>query len=256
MNELTMLNFEGKEVRHIMLGAELWWVATDVCDILTIQNVSQALNGLDGDENLLYTLHISGQNRAVKLVNESGLYSLILKSNKPDAKRFRKWITSEVLPSIRKTGQYNVKAITKIDLAKMLIESEEQRIVAESRVKKLESKVKSDKPKLREWEAFLDSNGNCTIGGLAKIIGIKGFGQNSLFKYLRDNRVFHYSNGVNYPNQCYINNGMFILKQHSYRDTSGNEEFKPQILATPKGQKFVYELIMNKYIPAQKLIRG
>ena len=96
-NDLTTVEIDGK----------IWFVAPDVCTLLDIQNVTQALLSLDDDEKLPYVLHRSGQKRSVNLVNESGLYSLIFKSKKESAKKFRKWVTSEVLPTIRKTGSYN-----------------------------------------------------------------------------------------------------------------------------------------------------
>lgn len=99
--------FGGKEVRIITLEGIPWFVAKDVCEILEIQNNSQAVESLDEDEKLTYTMYISGQNRPVKIINESGLYSLVLTSRKPEAKSFKKWVTSEVLPSIRKTGSYS-----------------------------------------------------------------------------------------------------------------------------------------------------
>ena len=95
------------KVRVVLKDGEPRFVGRDVCDVVEIKNVSQALNSLDVDEKLIYTLHISGQNRDVWTINESGLYSLILRSKKPEAKKFKKWVTSEVLPSIRKHGVYS-----------------------------------------------------------------------------------------------------------------------------------------------------
>ncbi|HOV13645.1 MAG TPA: Bro-N domain-containing protein [Spirochaetota bacterium] len=131
MNELTVFNFNGEEVRTVIVNDKPYFVAKDVCDILDIQNVSQAINGnqesgatgLDEDEKLTYKIYISGQNRDVLLVNESGVYSLIFKSNKPEAKVFKKWVTSEVLPSIRKTGKYEKepeKDVEKKDLINVI----------------------------------------------------------------------------------------------------------------------------------------
>ena len=108
--------FNGREVRVIVRNGVEWFVARDVCDILEIQNVSQAIHGLDNDEKadicITYTSS-SGtkQSRNVITVNESGLYALIFKSRKEEAKAFRKWVTSEVLPSIRKTGKYDTRDI-------------------------------------------------------------------------------------------------------------------------------------------------
>jgi prophage antirepressor-like protein len=87
-------------------NGEPWFIAKDVCDVLGLADVSMSLKKLDEDEKLIQKLFVSGQYRNVWLINESGLYSLILRSNKPEAKKFRKWVTSEVLPAIRKHGMY------------------------------------------------------------------------------------------------------------------------------------------------------
>lgn len=95
-----------QEVRSFLLNQEPWFVAKDVCSILGISNSRQALSKLDDDEKLVSEVLTSGQRRKMNVVNESGLYALIIRSNKPEAKAFRKWVTSEVLPSIRKKGYY------------------------------------------------------------------------------------------------------------------------------------------------------
>ena len=97
-----------QRIRTLNIGGSVWFVASDVCSALGISNVSQAVSGLDDDEKLVYVLHISGQDREVLTISESGLYGLILRSRKPEAKRFRKWITSEAIPQIRKTGNYSL----------------------------------------------------------------------------------------------------------------------------------------------------
>lgn len=107
MSELSVFNFDSYTVRTVLGQAgEPWFVAADVCDALGLGDTSKACSRLDDDEKLIRTMFVSGQNREVLTINESGLYSLILTSRKPEAKRFKKWVTSEVLPSIRKTGQY------------------------------------------------------------------------------------------------------------------------------------------------------
>lgn len=98
--------FESHEVRALTIDGEPWFVARDVCDILELNNVTEALRGLDDDELTSEILKSGGQEREMKLISESGLYTLIIRSNKPQAKPFRKWVTAEVLPSIRKTGGY------------------------------------------------------------------------------------------------------------------------------------------------------
>jgi len=104
MQQLQVFNFESNQVRTVLKDGELWFVAADVCQVLNIGNPSMAVARLEEDEVTLS--QIEGSHRATNIINESGLYSLILRSDKPEAKRFKKWVTSEVLPSIRKTGSY------------------------------------------------------------------------------------------------------------------------------------------------------
>lgn len=110
MNDVSIFKYETKEVRTVEVEGEILWVAKDVCEVLEIQNHRQAVKQLDEDESMGYVLHTPSRgSQEMLVVNESGLYSLILRSNKPEAKKFKKWITSEVLPSIRKTGRYEVE---------------------------------------------------------------------------------------------------------------------------------------------------
>lgn len=128
MNDVRLFEFEEKEVRVQMIDDAPWWVAKDVCDVLGLSNAREAMTRIDDDEKS--TVRISDGGPEVNIINESGLYSLILGSNKPEAKKFKKWITAEVLPSIRKTGGYlvgsgeNGSAITNelVKQNKMIIE--------------------------------------------------------------------------------------------------------------------------------------
>lgn len=105
MNEVTVFNFNGQsQVRTVVRDGEPWFVAKDICDILELTNPTVAIESLDDDERSKYSLGRQGE---TNIVNESGLYALVFKSRKPEAKAFRKWVTSEVLPAIRKTGQYS-----------------------------------------------------------------------------------------------------------------------------------------------------
>lgn len=101
-------NSNNQNVHIELINNEPWFIAKDVCDILELDNVTKALYPLDDDEKLTLPVVRSGQTREMNFVNESGLYSLIFQSRKPEAKKFKKWVTSEVLPSIRKTGGYNM----------------------------------------------------------------------------------------------------------------------------------------------------
>ena len=107
MNTLANFEFKGASIRSITQDGNPWFVAKDVCDALGIKNPTQAVRGLDEDERAM--LNIGRQGEAT-IISESGLYELIGKSNKPQAKEFRRWVRKEVLPAIRKTGEYSPKA--------------------------------------------------------------------------------------------------------------------------------------------------
>ena len=108
MNEVTVFKFNGQnQVRTILREGEPWFVAKDVCEILELEKIDSAIRELDDDEKGTHTMSTLGGNQRMSIVSESGLYALVFKSRKHKAKAFRKWVTSEVLPTIRKTGQYS-----------------------------------------------------------------------------------------------------------------------------------------------------
>lgn len=185
MNDLKLFNYESKQVRTVIINSEPWWVAKDVCDILEIQNVTQALQNLDEDERSMFNI---GRQGAVNIVNESGLYSLVIQSRKPEAKKFKKWITSEVLPSIRKTGSYQHKE--KNDLEIILLGYE-----------KLMEKVKVLTPKAEVYDAFLSSDEAVDMSIAAKQIFGDEIGRNRLMKMLRESGIFLINNT---PRQEYM----------------------------------------------------
>ena len=109
MSELQIFEFENNQVRTVMIHSNVWFVGKDVCDVLEIKNSSDALYSLDDEDKDGVGLTDSiGRTQTMTVINESGLYNLIFKSRKPEAKQFKRWITSEVIPQIRKTGSYSV----------------------------------------------------------------------------------------------------------------------------------------------------
>lgn len=107
MNAMQVFNYEGNEVRTIMKDNEPWWVLADVCRVLDIQNNRNAARRLDDDEKGVHPMDTLGGGQKMTIINESGLYKVILRSDKPEAKKFTRWVTHEVLPAIRKTGSYS-----------------------------------------------------------------------------------------------------------------------------------------------------
>lgn len=132
-----------------------WWIAKEVCNVLDIKDVSDTMKRLDEDEKLIRVLPVSGQNREIWLVNEAGLYTLIIRSNKPDAKKFKRWITHEVLPSIRKTGKYEVGNMSELDLiirsAEALKSVQQRQNEHEKRLEYLEAKTHQNSGHTGYW---------------------------------------------------------------------------------------------------------
>ncbi|WP_220140246.1 BRO-N domain-containing protein [Kitasatospora acidiphila] len=109
-NPVIPFDFEGQEVRVVKVDGEPWWVAADVCAVLEIRNSRDALKNLDDDETGVETIYTSGGPQRLSIINEPGLYSLVLRSRKPQARAFRRWLTHEVIPAIRRTGRYAPEA--------------------------------------------------------------------------------------------------------------------------------------------------
>ena len=113
---IQKFQFETLPLNVIDKAGEPWFIAKEVCEILEISNTSKAVEGLDEDElTKSYTIDSLGRNQEVLIISESGLYTLIIRSNKPKAKEFRKWVTGVVLPSIRKTGGYALQEVNHIE---------------------------------------------------------------------------------------------------------------------------------------------
>jgi len=129
MNDLTIFNYGDREVRTVIKNGEPWWVLIDVCDICSLKNPSSVADRLDDDERAKFDLgrsSVTGGGGQTNIINESGLYNVILRSDKPEAKKFKRWVTHDVLPSIRRTGSYSVKQPT-----------EYQRLMAETRIENI-----------------------------------------------------------------------------------------------------------------------
>lgn len=194
-NDVQVFGYEGKAVRTVLRGGdrawEPWFVAADVCGVLELTDGRTSVNQLDEDER--HTMPVTdsmGRKQEMTVINESGLYSLILRSRKPEARKFKKWVTAEVLPSIRKHGGYLTPSMveeallspdTIIRLATALKQEREQR-------KALAAKVEEDKPKVLFAEGVSGSSTSILVGDLAKILHQNGLetGQNRLFQTLRD----------------------------------------------------------------------
>jgi len=168
MNKLSVFDFKGQDVRIITQDGEPWFVAKDLCEVLEISNPSQALTRLDEEEKNTIILNEGNRgNPSTAVVSESGMYALVLSSRKPEAKPFRKWVTSEVLPSIRKTGSYAIQKTTGDALVEMALAYREQ----ERRLAQVEETVTRHNAEL---DRISHPDGHYyTILGYANILGIQ-----------------------------------------------------------------------------------
>ena len=176
---ITVFNFEENNIRFVGTPDNPWWVAVDICAAVKVKNPSQAIDRLDDDERSM--LNIGRQGEAW-CINESGLYSLILTSRKPEARRFKKWVTSEVLPSIRKTGQFMIAtppepqpALTQIQilaaLAQQMAEQEQRILEQEQRQKEVLARLEAVEV---EQDRYLAPCGHkYSIMGFAKLQGVE-----------------------------------------------------------------------------------
>lgn len=248
MNNLQLFEFENQKVRTLKIDDEPYFVGKDVADILGYKNGSRDINNhVDDEDKLKYQISTAGQKREQTLVNESGLYSLILSSKMPNAKRFKHWVTSEVLPTIRKHGAYmtDQKAFdvvhNKNGLADLLQQAADQ-------LKQKDIQIAEMKPKALFADAITASETSILVGEMAKILKNGGVntGQNRFFKWLRENGYLIKRKGTDYnmPTQKSMNLKLFEIKERTIVD--GNST---RIVKTPKitgiGQQYFTNLFLS-----------
>ena len=246
---LQVFNFEQKDVRVVMKDGEPWWVAKDVCDVLELSNPTMALEGLDEDERAKFCL---GRQGDANIITESGLYTLVMRSNKPEAKRFRKWVTSEVLPTIRKHGAYMTPAKleeallnpdTLIRLAQTLKEEREKRAV-------LEAQAEVDRPKVLFANSVTASKTSILVGDLAKLLRQNGvqIGQNRLFQWLRENGYLIKRKGdsFNMPTQSAMESGLFEVLERTHSNPDGSIRITKTPKVTGRGQMFFINVFLKE----------
>ena len=250
-------NNEFGEVRTTVLDDEPYFSLNDVCRILEIanpRNVKARLNGdgvhsMDGVDSL-------GRRTDVTMINESNLYKLIFQSRKPEAERFADWVTSEVLPAIRKHGAYMTDGVIErtltdpdylIMLATNLKEEKAKRALAEAQNEK-------NKPKVLFADTVSASKRSCLMGELAKMISQEAIRQGKLDKKIGQNKLFAWmrNNGYlckggerrNQPKQSYVEQGLFEIKKGTRLDGQGNNVVTSTTKITGKGQIY----FVNKFL--------
>jgi anti-repressor protein len=246
MNEIQKIfNYQGTQLRTVVLNNEPWFVAKDVCEILEIKNPTDALKRLDSDERARFNL---GRQGKTNIVNEPGLYTLILGSRKPEAKQFKRWITHEVIPSIRKHGAYmtpeKIEEVllnpdTIIKLATNLKEEQRKRIAAEKQ-------IEQQKPLVNFAETCMASDKSLLVREVAKLISKQGIlmGERRLFQKLRDWKLI--LPNKNEPYQEYIDRGYFEISQGVKETNKGSFTWLTMRI-TPKGQMYIINRLKKEH---------
>lgn len=233
-NEMQKFDFKGAALRTLTDGAgEPWFVAKDVCDILEISNPSDALKRLDDDERSRFNLGRQGE---TNIVNEAGLYVLVLGSRKPEAHEFKRWVTHEVLPQIRRTGGYIPTSES---------DSDEDIMAKDAQIRVLE-------PKARFADAVAASDGTCLVGELAKMLRQNGMdiGQNRLFRLLQaDGYLGKSGSNRNVPTQRAIDLGLFRIKETTVTHADGHTTVSRTPKVTGKGQRYFIDRYWGRTQP-------
>ncbi|WP_251844264.1 phage antirepressor KilAC domain-containing protein [Enterococcus durans] len=247
MNTPQIFNFEQNEVRTILVNDEPYFVGKDVAEILGYERADNAVrNHVDEEDKLMHRISASGQNRNMTIINESGLYSLILKSKLPSAKKFKRWVTSEVLPAIRKHGTYltDEKAYdithNPDSLADLLLQAGEQ-------LKQKELIIQEMQPKAIFADAVQGSVNSCLVKDLATILKQRGvnIGQNRLFEWLRENGYLcKEGRRKNQPTQRSMDLKIMDVREHIRTNSHGELVTKFTPLITGKGQQY----FVNKFL--------
>lgn len=258
-NEIQKFDFKGASLRTLTDEAgEPWFVAKDVCDILELTNPAVALQSLDDDEktNLSNSYVWSEPGRRPLIISEPGLYRLVMRSRKPEAKEFQRWVTHEVLPQIRKTGGYipttdaddDMTILAKAVMIGKRTMEQQQRKIAEQ-----QTRIDELQPKARFADAVAASDGTCLVGELAKMLRQNGMdiGQNRLFRLLQaDGYLGKSGSNRNVPTQRAMDLGLFRIKETTVTHADGHTTVSRTPKVTGKGQRYFIDRYWGRTQPS------
>ena len=243
MNDLQLFNNpEFGAVRAVEVDGEPWFVGKDVAQALGYNDTDQALRKhVDDEDKLTRRFDGSGQERSMTTINESGLYSLVLSSKLPGAKKFKRWVTAEVLPTIRKTGGYQLPKDYPSAL-RALADTAEKLLAAET-------ENEANRPKVLFADAVSTAKTSILVGELAKLLKQNGvdIGQNRLFGWLRENGFLIRRNGTdfNMPTQKSMDLGLFEIKETVVSHADGHTSVNKTPKVTGKGQQYFVQRFLG-----------
>lgn len=253
MGELHIFNnAEFGQIRTVTKDNEPWFVASDIAKALGYRMASDLVRRIDDDDKGTHIMSTQGGEQAMLIINESGFYSSILNSKLESAKRFKHWVTSEVLPSIRKSGGYIAGQEQMSDaelMAKALLVAQKQIEQRNAIIEQQKAKIEADKPKTIFADAVSTSKTSILVGDLAKLICQNGYqiGQKRLFEWLRNNGYLIKSgNSYNMPMQRYVEQGLFEVKESSVQNPDGSVRITKTTKVTGKGQIYFVNKFLRK----------
>lgn len=256
-NEIRKFDFKGASLRTLTDEAgEPWFVLKDCMSILDLGNPTETVKMFDKDEfSTTEVIDSIGRRQQTYIISEPGLYRLVMRSRKPEAKEFQRWVTHEVLPQIRKTGGYIPASDTDSDedimaravlVAQKTIERKNQQLQAK------DEQIKVLEPKARFADAVAASDGTCLVGELAKMLRQNGMdiGQNRLFRLLQaDGYLGKSGSNRNVPTQRAMDLGLFRIKETTVTHADGHTTVSRTPKVTGKGQRYFIDRYWGRTQP-------
>lgn len=247
-NEIKIFeNEEFGKVRTVIMDGEPWFVLADICKILEISNSRMVAGRLDAEELMSVKLTSGGQRREMTAVSESGLYAVILRSDKPQAKPFRKWVTTEVLPTIRRTGGYVANEDMFIENYLPFLDEPYQGLfrLQMMAINKLNERIRHDQPLVEFANQVSNTDNLIDMNAMAKLAIEENIpiGRNRLFRWLRENEILM---SDNLPYQKYIERGYFAVKESVFETGSMTKTYQ-QTFVTGKGQSYIIGRLKKEF---------
>ncbi len=246
MNNITALervfNYQNRQLRTVQQGGEYWFVAQDVCSALEIGNTRDAISRVISDDvDFIDTVDSRGRQQQMRIINEAGLYTLVLGSRKPEAKAFGHWITHEVLPALRRSGVYRMAGAQEGEENGGLVPISRRQLLnlaleAETECEGLRQENAAMRPKAEFYDAVADSENSFSLGETAKMIGLSGYGRNNLIRFLRARGILM---ADNVAKQRYVERGYFRIVQSDYYAADGSLRVKAVTRVYEKGIEFI-----------------
>lgn len=257
-NEIQQFDFKGASLRTLTDEAgEPWFVLKDCMSILDLGNPTETVKMFDEDEfSTAEVIDSIGRRQQAYIISEPGLYRLVMRSRKPEAKEFQRWVTHEVLPSIRRAGGYIPTTDADDDmtiLAKAVMIGQRTMEAQKQKIAEQQTRIVELEPKARFADAVAASDGTCLVGELAKMLRQNGMdiGQNRLFRLLQaDGYLGKSGSNRNVPTQRAMDLGLFRIKETTVTHADGHTTVSRTPKVTGKGQRYFIDRYWSRAQPS------